>query len=497
MKHSDILISKSRYISGLRCDKLLWCRYHDTDLFPDYSRSTLVRFAEGNRIGELAQEVFPGGQEAALGKYYAEDTVPPTKELVKQRIPVYEAGFVHSSAYVKIDILNPVGDDEWDLYEVKSTSGYSPEKHLADVAIQRYAAEGNGIKIRRCYLMHINNQYVLQGALDPSALLKSTDVTTEVDTFISNVNGDLERMLAIIEEKECPDVAIGPHCNAIRTCDLHSLCWKDMPEHHVLTLVSDRKKGYSYLAKGKTDLKDMATDADLSAKQKIQVEAVRTGRMRVDKEKVAQFLEKLEYPLAFLDFETIGPGIPLFEGMRPYRQIPFQYSLHVIQAPSDDPVHYEFLPDKAEDPRPSLLEALKADLPTTGSVVAYSSSVEAGAIRNLAALDPSANSWAEDVISRMVDLLKPFSSFAVYHPDQNGSASMKAVLPALTGEGYDDMEVSGDIAGSVWQRVTFEDVQATEVAKVRKELLDYCEKDTEGMVLLVEKLIDLAYCEFC
>ena len=192
--------------------------------------------------------------------------------------------------------------------------------------------------------------------------------------------------------------------------------------------------------------------------------------------------------MSFLDFETIGGGIPLFEGMRVYRQIPFQYSLHVVSAPGADPVHYEFLPDKAEDPRSALLEALQADLPDTGSIVAYSSSVEAGAIRNLAAFDPSATIWAEETNSRMVDLYAPFRSFAVYHPDQKGSASMKAVLPALTGEGYDDMEVSGDIAGPVWHRIIFEDVPADEVARVRKELLDYCKLDTEGMVEIVKVL---------
>jgi hypothetical protein len=259
-----------------------------------------------------------------------------------------------------------------------------------------------------------------------------------------------------------------------------------MPEHHVRTLVEDRKKlGYSLLARGVTDIKDVPEESNLSDKQKIQVEAVRTGQIRVDKEGVAQFLEKLEYPLAFLDFETIGGGIPLFEGMRPYRQIPFQFSLHVVSAPGVDPVHYEFLPDKAEDPRSDLLKALQANLPVAGSVVAYKSSVEAGVIRHLAVLDPSIATWAEDVISRMVDLLKPFSSFTVYHPDQKGSASMKSVLPALTGEGYDDMEISGDIAGSVWQKITFEDVSAQEVAKVRKELLEYCKLDTEGMIYIL------------
>ena len=239
-KFSGTLISKSRYLAGLRCDKLLWCGYNTKGLFPEYSKSTQVRFTEGNRIGELAQEVFPGGEEAAPGKYYAEDTVPPTQELIKQRIPIYEAGFVYGPAYVKIDILNPVGDDEWDLYEVKS-SGSVKEEHIPDVAIQRYAAEGNGIKIRNCFLTHINGEYVLQGELDPSGLLTPTDVTTDVNGFVTRVDGDLERMLSVIEEKECPDVAIGPHCSAVRTCDLYPVCWKDMPEHHVKTLVVTRR----------------------------------------------------------------------------------------------------------------------------------------------------------------------------------------------------------------------------------------------------------------
>ena len=489
MKHADILISKSRYMAGLRCDKLLWCTCNNRDLFPDHSKSTLARFAEGNRVGELAQGVFPGGQEAAPGKYFAEDTVPPTKELLKQRIPIYEAGFVHGPAYVKIDILNPVGEDEWDLYEVKSTTGYSHEKHLADVAIQRFAAEGNGIKIRHCYLMHINNQYVFQGDLVPSALLTSTDVTAEVDTFISRLDGDLERMLSVIEEEECPDVVIGPHCDTIRICDLHPWCWKDMPEHHVLTLMSDRKKkGYSYLAQGIAELKEMAQDKELSDKQRTQVEAVRTGKMHVDKEEVDQFLGKLEFPLAYLDFETLGAGIPLFEGTRPFQQVPFQFSLHIVHEEQLEPEHFSFLAQNKEDPRSALVNALKKALPASGTILVYNASFERGVLRKLAESHPQHEEWLLEAVDRMVDLYTPFRNFSVYHPNQHGSASMKSVLPALTGEGYDDMEVSGDIAGSVWQRVTFEDIPAQEVAKVRKELLEYCEKDTEGMVHIVEVL---------
>lgn len=38
-----------------------------------------------------------------------------------------------------------------------------------------------------------------------------------------------------------------------------------------------------------------------------------------------------------------------------------------------------------------------------------------------------------------MDLLAPFRSFAFYHPDQEGSASLKDVMPVLTGMGYDQM----------------------------------------------------------
>jgi hypothetical protein len=284
-------------------------------------------------VGELATRIFPGGQEAAPGKYYAEDTVPPTKVLVEKRIPIFEAGFVHGPAYAKIDILNPVGKDAWDLYEVKSTTSYSVEKHLADVAVQKYAVEGNGIKVRNCYLMHVNNQYVRQGEVDPDALMTTVNVTGEVNAFIDRIGGDMEYMLEVIQQDVCPDIPVGPHCLEIRACDLYPVCWAALPEHHPVTLYAGKKLGFDLMERGIEDLSEVGRGVYLNGKQEVQVKAVKTGDLQVNRHQVRAFLKELKYPLAFLDFETLGSAVPLYDGTRPYQSVPFQFSVHLGPPP--------------------------------------------------------------------------------------------------------------------------------------------------------------------
>ena len=57
---------------------------------------------------------------------------------------------------------------------------------------------------------------------------------------------------------------------------------------------------------------------------------VASGEPHVDRQAIRGFLSSLEYPLYYLDFETIGPAVPLFDRIRPYQNIPFQFSVHVV-----------------------------------------------------------------------------------------------------------------------------------------------------------------------
>jgi len=226
----DILISKGRYLSGLKCDKLLWCQYNDKDIFPPTDAATQAKFDQGHIVGELAIQLFPDGIMVKTGSHNAEELVPATLEAIKKRLPLYEPGFVYKNAYALVDILDPVEGDAWDLIEVKSATSVK-DVYIPDVAIQKYILVGSGLKINRCYLMHINNQYVRLGELDPSGLLTRVDITERVDAFIDQGDGGLDEMLETIRSNKCPDVPIGVHCYDPYDCDLIPVCFNFLPDH--------------------------------------------------------------------------------------------------------------------------------------------------------------------------------------------------------------------------------------------------------------------------
>jgi hypothetical protein len=259
----------------------------------------------------------------------------------------------------------------------------------------------------------------------------------------------------------------------------------------VLTLYRGTKKGFQLLGRGIKDLQDIPGDVPLTDSQEIQVTAARTGKPHIDRTAIKTFLSQLEYPLFFLDFETFGTAMPLFDGVRPYQQVPFQFSLHVVGGEGHKPEHHAFLADGKDDPRPEFLDRLRAALPRTGSVVAYNAGFELNRLEECCEALPEFNPWLRGVEKRVVDLLLPFRRFRYYHPAQQGSPSMKAVLPALTGQGYGDLVIQeGNTASLEFLRVTYGDVSEQERQRVRRQLEDYCGRDTEGMVRIVERLLE-------
>ncbi len=133
----------------------------------------------------------------------------------------------------------------------------------------------------------------------------------------------------------------------------------------------------------------------LNDKQRIQQACVASGEPHVDQEAIQAFLSSLEYPLYYLDFETIGPAVPLFDGIRPYQNIPFQFSLHIVKDESSQPEHFSFLADGTDDPRPALLSELQKTLGNSGSIIAYNKGFEEGILRDMASAFPEYSDWIE------------------------------------------------------------------------------------------------------
>src|SRR3989338_7283621 len=202
-------LSKTKYLDGLKCHKLLWYEYNRKEDLPEVDAATQAKFDQGKVVGELAQTLFPGGI-LLKRDYVPDEQYKKSLEATKLRKALFEAGLVHKQGYALADILNPVEKNAWDLIEVKSASSVKDE-YYNDVAFQKYVYEGAGLKIRKCYLMYVNNQYVRNGKIDQKKLFATEDVTKQCDELIPEIEQNITDMIEMINKDE-PRVKVGRHC---------------------------------------------------------------------------------------------------------------------------------------------------------------------------------------------------------------------------------------------------------------------------------------------
>lgn len=478
---------------GRQCSKLLWFRYNAKDQIPAPKEAQQAIFDQGHLVGALAKQLFPGGIEIDPEPADLEGAIRLTQNALFLRRPIYEATRSFGGGCARADILIPVAGYAWDLVEVKSSTQLKEEVHLPDLAFQAYVFTGAGMKLRKCFLAHINNEFVRHGPVDPKKFFTLQDVTRPVLVMTREIQDQIDAMQRVISAKSHPDIQIGPHCDNPYSCPLHDRCWSFLPEASVFTLYRGGAKCFSLLQQGIQKLADIPANVTLTDNQAIQRAALLAGKPHVDRPALAAFLGQLKYPISFLDFETFGTAIPLFDGVRSYQQIPFQFSLHIVRQPggksSFDPEHHSFLAKGTTDPRPEFMRQLRAVLPETGSVLTYNASFETSRLKECCELLLDYKPWLRKVTPRVVDLLLPFRGFRYHHPDQNGSNSMKAVLPAITGKGYEGLAIQeGGAASREFLRVTYGDVTAAERRRVRRDLEEYCGLDTFGMVQIVNQL---------
>ena len=233
--------------------------------------------------------------------------------------------------------------------------------------------------------------------------------------------------------------------------------------------------------------------------QKLQIEGVKNNSSYIDAHKINGFLENFEGPLYFFDFETINPALPVLNGTRPFEQVPFQYSLHITDLSGNIIDHKEFLAKPEDfsdstksDPRLQLIRQLQSDIGKDGNIIAYNASFEISILKGLALSFPEEQEYIDNLILRFIDLLTPFKSGWYYKPEMGASASIKSVLPTIAPEfSYADLEIgNGGLASNTFHAM-IENCFTGDRLATTKQLLTYCERDTEGMVVIYRHLRNL------
>ena len=486
-------LSKSRFIAGQQCSLRLWNDVHRRDLATPPDATLQAIFDRGTAVGELAQQRWPGGKLVGFKPWEREQAVAATRKLMADpAVPaIYEAAIEHEGVFVRVDILARNGEG-WDLVEVKASTRPEKEVFQNDIAVQHWVATGAGLTIHQAGILVLNRDYVYPGGdYDLDQLFAFFDATEHCLAATERIGDQVQAFHHMLAETDPPDITIGDHCFSPYECPYYAHCSEGMefPDNSIDQLHRLHPNRRAELeALGIERIEDIPDDFNLNEIQQRIRQAVIT-QTPWQSENLSQALSDITWPLYYLDFEAFQPALPRYPGTRPYQAIPFQYSLHIEQD-NGDLTHTEYLHTENTDPRPELARSLLDAIGTRGSIVVYSG-YERRMLNELATPVPDLAEPLHTTTERLWDLL-PIIRSHYYHPDFQGSYSIKAVLPALVkGNDWSDLDIADGMAAATAYEQALTNPHSPESKKTFSALREYCRMDTQAMVNLRQALTNL------
>jgi predicted RecB family nuclease len=484
------MLSKSRFLAGLQCPLRLWYQCYDRKLATPASPTQQAIFDMGHEVGLLATKLYPAGFYVAENYLHHPEAQKTTESaLAKSDVPaIFEGAFAFNDVRIRVDILQRLKNDRWNLIEVKSSTSVK-EVYVVDAAIQYYVLNGAGLALDRAGILHLNNQYVYDGAhLDLQQLFHFTDLTAEIGQRQFTIVLQVENLKSVILSNSPPSISPSRHCLTPYKCEFWEHCTRDKPDFWVMDLAGITNRKFLDLAEiGVETIDAIPENFPLTALQELIRQCVTSNREFISLDLRPELLD-VEYPIHFLDFETIAPAVPRYAGTRPYETVPFQWSDH-IQFEDGTVEHREYLCMEDKDPRAEFAQTLLEDLGETGTIFTYTG-YEEGVLRGVARSLPHFETKILDLINRFKDLYAIIRRH-YYHPLFHGSFSLKYVLPALVPSmDYKNLSIQeGTLASLEYMRMINGGTSDVEKEKIRNDLLEYCGIDTLGMVVIRSELL--------
>jgi len=492
-------LSKTDFGEYLQCEKCLWLKKNDPDLYirPNISEFDQKLINEGFEVEFAARELFDKGM---LVQGTNEEASEETEKLIESKTsPIFQATFItESGLFAKTDVIiyNEFAD-AWNIYEIKSSNEIKkkgPDNHIDDITFQQVVMRKLGIPVENSYIIHLNKEYKKNGEIDLIELFSITDVTEEVEKRYLEIEADAEKALNFLKQKDI-DLSF---CDCLyqsrrNHCSSFSVLNKNIPDYSIHDISRISAKNLRLLIDDLImNIWDIPEDFDLSPNQKKQVELEKSQNPEINFENINTTLQGLEYPLIFLDYETYVSAIPKVDKFSPHQHIPIQISIHILDS-NRDLKHYEYLAENIEDSPVGLIEFMRKTIPPKGNLISWHASFENTRNKEIANIFPEYSDFLLGLNERTFDLETIFKD-DYRHPGFKGRTSIKKVLPVLCPEfSYQELEIqNGTEAMENWEKMIFDpDLEDSEIEKIKVSLLEYCKLDTQAMVEIFKHLLEI------
>ncbi len=465
-----------------KCMKLAWYRVHRPGRGGGNAAARLGRRHKRD-VTVLVRALFPGGRRI-VERNIVRARRSTRKALCAGKTVLFRPAFLHDGVAIRPDILERRSDGAWNVWAVKASSG--AERHFQGLAVEVHILRNLGFRVVPG-VIHLDRNATVRSA----SILKRTVCARQVERLLPEIGSrirELKRRVRIDYPRPFPLKRICGRCERLHRCR------PDLPERNVFLLFQG-DGGWrvvdELIEREILDLDELPDEMELTHVQKRQMAAFRSGRGAVSGDPARSLAERTEYPLFFLDFETVSPAVPRYRAQHPFDIIPFQWSCHLVRGEGGPAEHFGYLHDDRDggDPRRGVIESLLSLLGGEGTILVYSG-YERRVIERMAEVHRDLARPLRALVSRIFDLHE-FVEHCYYVPRFGGSFSMKSVYAALhEGRSYRDLGVSdGTAAVEAFLRLVEEKPPPEERKRIRENLIEYCKRDTATIESLYRRLM--------
>lgn len=478
------LLGKSAYQTGEFCELQVWKSVKDPSRSGNETSNLYISPKQKSLLREIASSFYPG----AVHTRYNNAT---TRALLKAGKPARGACLQTEYFDCRADYLIP-REGGWEVVVVKASTS-AKKSHIQELSFIRMVMEEAGYPVVATLLLTINSKYQYsEGEIDPKQIFYKKDCSEETLANLPSVKERAYEILEVLEFDKLPSIKSVKHCSHPRNCIHPEICLRDSPPGDLFTLREGKDLTLQLWNQGIRNLSEVEINEDFTHRQIIQVEAVKSGKEYLNRDALNGFMDRLKFPLYFLDFETINPPVPVYPKSSPFQHVPFLFSLHILRNHlGEEPEEYSYIEEEGVDPRLGILKELSQRIQPGGTILAYNDTFEKRCLKESVQTFPQFKAWLQSVEEGFADLAKPFWDYDYYHPAQSGTTSLKTILPVLTGEDYKSLAIqAGHTANAEFLRIKTEKVTTEERVRVESELKEYCKMDTWALILVLRKLAE-------
>jgi len=474
-------LNRSDVVAGLQCDLRLFLKRkqeqkgskrHPNQRHTRLYKAAHLRFPDGKALdGDLVQRK------------------QMTKEALGTAGPwtLFGASLEHAHVEIQPDILHKTAENKIELFAVRGSTSIKRTTYY-ELAVDVWGLRGMGHAPSSASVLHINSDYCRnEDGIDPHQLFQCKETLTFLEGRISEIEAQVEQL----NKQRCwdtpPPATVGPHCQKPSRCPFLSGCSPTPGPFHISRLPHGSRLAQRLSSEAIEDIRVMPEPMRMSPMQRRALACLQRGEDWVGPG-LERALQAVQFPLGYLDFEAVAPPVPLHAHTQPHQSLPTQWSLHV-EDPSGELTHQEFIHDENSDPRLAFVESLVDAVSEVRTLVVYSPA-ESRILKTLAEQFPEHAGSLRQIRKRLHDLLAVIQRH-YYHPDFNGTFTLKRVLPSLVDDlDYQDLDIrDGAMAARLYPDLILAEPESKAHQSLRDSLLRYCERDTLALVRIRQALL--------